>query len=199
MAAGAELGWDTGGSVVLKATAEQVRLRPDLGHVWRSITSPGGMRTAWAALTAEVGPPETAHYVVQPTAGAGVPVEVTAVEDPLLGPVVSVGVSGVTTTLLGDRAYRIPPLTDRDVRAMVRELRAAPLLLGWRGRPPADVAALEDVLHRVARLTDDLPEVSRVVLQPVLVGTRGVSVVGARAAVAPPPSRSDWFTRRLGG
>jgi acyl-CoA synthetase (NDP forming) len=127
----------------------------------------------------------------------GVPVEVRAVEDPLFGPLLSVGVSGVPTDLLGDRAWRIPPLTDRDAATMVRELRAAPLLLGWRGRPPADLSALEDLLHRVSRLLDDFPEVAALSVEPALVATRGLHVVGAAALVSAPAPRSDWFTRRL--
>src|SRR5439155_938591 len=82
-----------------------------------------------------------------------------AVEDPLFGAVVSVGVGGIATELLGDRAYRAVPLTDVDAAEMVRSLRAAALLLGWRGADAVDVAALEDLLLRVSVLLDELAEV----------------------------------------
>ncbi|HEX6578004.1 MAG TPA: GNAT family N-acetyltransferase [Jiangellaceae bacterium] len=191
--AGERLGW----TVVLKATAAHLRHRPDLADVWRNIDTPDEMRDAWATMCRTLVDPAKAGCVVQPMAPPGVPVTVRAQEDALFGPVVSFGVSGVTTELLGDRSYRIPPLTDVDAAAMVREIKAAPLLLGYRGAAMADLRAVEDLLHRVSRLTDDLPEVADVELGPVLVGTQGLAVVNASADVATPDPRSAWYTRRL--
>ncbi|HSK26528.1 MAG TPA: GNAT family N-acetyltransferase [Jiangellales bacterium] len=194
VAAGERLGWD----VVLKATAPHLRHRPDLADVWRNIDTEAEMRDAWDTMRHTLADPAEAGFVVQKMAPGGVPVVVFAREDDLFGPIISFGVSGVTTELMGDRSYRIPPLTDRDAAGMVAEIKAAPLLSGYRGGEVADVAALEDVLHRVSRLIDDLPEVSHLELDPVLVGPRSLSVVNAVAHVAPPPQRSDWYTRRLG-
>ena len=191
--AGEQLGW----TVVLKATAAHLRHRPDLADVWRNIDTPDEMRDAWTTMCRTLADPAKADFVVQPMAPPGVPVTVRAQEDALFGPVVSFGVSGVTTELLGDRSYRIPPLTDVDAAAMVREVKAAPLLLGYRGGAMADVRAVEDLLHRVSRLTDDLPEVADVELGPVLVGTEGLAVVNASAHVATPDPRSTWYARRL--
>jgi acyl-CoA synthetase (NDP forming)/RimJ/RimL family protein N-acetyltransferase len=191
--AGERLGW----TVVLKATAPHLRHRPDLADVWRNIDTPDEMRDAWATMCRTLTDPATAGCVVQPMAPPGVPVTVRAQEDALFGPVVSFGVSGVTTELLGDRSYRIPPLTDVDAAEMVREVKAAPLLLGYRGGAMADVRAVEDLLHRVSRLIDDLPEVADIELGPVLVGTEGLAVVNASAHVATPDPRSTWYTRRL--
>jgi len=124
---------------------------------------------------------------------------ITTVEDPLFGPVVSFGLGGVATDLLGDRAYRIPPLTDVDVRELVRSVRAAPLLFGHRGAKPTDVAALEDLLARVAQLADDLPELAELVLDPVLAAPDGVEVLGATARLAHPDVRADRGPRTLPG
>jgi acyl-CoA synthetase (NDP forming)/RimJ/RimL family protein N-acetyltransferase len=191
--AGERLGW----TVVLKATAAHLSHRPDMADVWRNIDTPDEMRDAWDTMCRTLGDPAKGECVVQPMAPPGVPVTVRADEDALFGPVVSFGVHGVTTELLGDRSYRIPPLTDVDAAAMVREVKAAPLLLGHRGGTVADLAAVEDLLHRVSRLTDDLPEVADVELGPVLVGTRGLAVVNASAHVATPDPRSSWYARRL--
>ncbi|HET6687181.1 MAG TPA: GNAT family N-acetyltransferase [Jiangellaceae bacterium] len=191
--AGEQLGW----TVVLKATAAHLRHRPDLADVWRNIDTPDEMRDAWTTMCRTLADPAKGDFVVQPMAPPGVPVTVRAQEDALFGPVVSFGVSGVTTELLGDRSYRIPPLTDVDAAEMVREVKAAPLLLGYRGGAMADVRAVEDLLHRVSRLIDDLPEVADVELGPVLVGTAGLAVVNASAHVATPDPRSTWYARRL--
>jgi acyl-CoA synthetase (NDP forming)/GNAT superfamily N-acetyltransferase len=194
IAAGERLGWD----VVLKATAPHLRHRPDLADVWRNIGGAEEMRHAWVTMSSMLADPANAGFVVQPMAPPGVPVAVRAEQDPLFGPVVSFGVAGVTTKLLGDRAYRIPPLTDVDAAGMIREVRAAPLLLGYRGGVIADLSAVEDLLHRVSKMSDDLPELADLELNPVLVATAGLAVVNASASIAPSDPRSDWYTRRLG-
>jgi acyl-CoA synthetase (NDP forming) len=83
---------------------------------------------------------------------------------------------------------------------MVREIKAAPLLLGYRGSAPVDTAALERLLLRVAQLKDDLPEVRELDLSLVAVGTSGATVLTAAGRVAPAvEARSDWFARRMAG
>ena len=109
---------------------------------------------------------------------------VRSLEDPLYGPVLSIGLSGDASDLLGDVAFGIPPLTDVDVADLVRAPRAAPRLFGYRGLPPLDVAALEDVVARVAVLSDALPEIRHLELNPVVVGEHGVTVLAARVTLA---------------
>ena len=121
---------------------------------------------------------------------------VRATEDDLYGPVVAFGLGGDATELLGDISYRIPPLTARDVSEMVRSVRAAPRLLGHRGLPGVDVAALEDVVARMSMLTDDLPEVAEAVLNPVIVGEQGVRIASAVVTLAH-PLRQDAGRRSL--
>ena len=114
--AGRDLGWD----VVLKATAEHLRERPDQAHVWRNVDTPAEMRDGWHSLTGRITTRSEARFVVQKNAPPGVPVAIRSIEDPLFGPVVSFGISGPLIELLADKAYRIPPLAQRDAAAMVR-------------------------------------------------------------------------------
>ena len=95
------------------------------------------------------------------------------VQDPVFGPLVQVGAGGVPTDLMKDRAARLLPLTDRDARDMMGSLRIAPLLTGFRDAPPLDVAALTDVLHRVARLAADLPSVAELDINPLILCPSG--------------------------
>ena len=139
------------------------------------------------------------RLVVQRMAAPGVAVVVATREDPLFGPVVTFGLGGVATELLEDRAYRIPPLEPRDAAEMVRSVRAAPLLFGYRGAEPVDVTAVEGLLLRVSRLGDDLPELAHLELDPVLVTPDGLTVLGATARVATPASRTDRGPRSLPG
>jgi len=194
VAAAEEFGWD----VVLKATAEHLRDRPDMAHVWRNIDTEAEMRDAWRTMQADLDDPGTAGFIVQKRAPAGVPVSISGMEDPLFGPVVSFGVSGPATELLGDRSYRIPPMHSGDAADMVREIRSAPLLFGYRGSVEVDVAAIERLLLQVAQLKNDLPQVCGLDLNLVLVGPGGATVLNAAGAVEPvADARSDWFVRRL--
>ena len=153
------------------------------------------MRTAWTALQRH----QEGDVIVQPMAVPGVATIVSVTEDPSFGALVSFGVGGVATDLLGDRAYRACILpNDVDAAELVRGPRAAPLLFGWRGAAEADVAALEDIVARIGLLADQLPEVSRLELNPVLVASRGLAVLHADIAVTPPRDRCyDTGPRRL--
>ena len=194
VAAGEQLGWN----VVLKATAERLRQRPDLAHVHRGIQDADDMHEAWETMRTTVGSPRTAGFVVQRTAPPGVPVSVRGLEDPLFGPLVSFGMSGFVSDLLGDRALRIPPLDRRDAEEMVREIKAAPLLSGYRGSVPVGTAAVETLLLKVAQLKNDLPEVRSLELSLVLVTGEGAHVLSAGARVEPAANaRTGWFERRL--
>jgi acyl-CoA synthetase (NDP forming) len=192
---------DLGYEVILKATAEQWRMRPDLADIWRHIHDESDMREAWAEMTRTFGvaaDPGRAQFVVQKMAPPGVPVVISALEDVSFGPVVTFGLSGVATDLLGDRSYRMPPLTTRDAAEMVREVRAAPLLYGYRGTEPVDISAIENLLHRVSRLTLDLEEVVRLDLRSVLVSAQGATVLDTCIRIAPNEKpRQDTPARRL--
>jgi acyl-CoA synthetase (NDP forming)/GNAT superfamily N-acetyltransferase len=194
VAAGEQLGWN----VVLKATAERLRQRPDLAHVQREIQDAEHMREAWRRMRVSVGAPRAAGFVVQRNAPPGVPVGVRGLEDPLFGPLVSFGMSGFVSDLLGDRVLRIPPLDRRDAAEMVSEIKAAPLLTGYRGSAPVDVDAVETLLLKVAQLKNDLPEVRSLDLPLVLVSGEGAHVLSAEATVEPAANaRTGWFERRL--
>jgi len=192
--AGEALGWD----VVLKATAEPLRQRPDLGHVWRNIADGDEMAHAFQTLTKVASGVEDPGFVVMRTAPPGVPVRLDGLEDPLFGPAVSFSISGAITELVGDRAYLIPPITSLDAEEAVRSIKAAPLLFGHRGSDPVDVAAVEDLFRRVAHLKNDLQQVCAIDLSLVHATVDGVAVLDATVRVEPVKDpRSDWFTRRL--
>ena len=194
LAAGDELGWE----VVLKATADHLRQRPDLAHVWRNIDDAADMTDAWKALSGRVRDPAHAGFVVQKESPPGVPVAIHSIEDPLFGPVISFSISGALTELLGDRSYRIPPLSRADAAAMVREIKSSPLLFGYRGSEVVDVAEVERLLRRVGQLQSDFPQVRSLDLPLVLAGDRGATVLSARARLEPVADlRSSWFVRRL--
>ncbi|MEU3850420.1 GNAT family N-acetyltransferase [Streptomyces sp. NPDC029554] len=183
--------------VALKATAPHLRHRADLGGVRLDLADEEQLRRSYAELTELFGAPDELRPVVQRMAPRGVDVVVRAVIDPAAGAVLSFGLAGAASQLLGDTAHRLIPVTDREAGTLVRSIRTAPLLFGWRGSAPADTRALEELLLRVSRLVDDHPEVVAVTLEPVVVASHGLSVLGASVRLAPPPARDDLGPRTL--
>lgn len=183
--------------VALKTTAPHLRHRPDLGGVRLDLATEEQLRTAYAELTEVLGKPAELQPVVQAMVPRGVDTLVRSAIDPAVGAVLSFGLSGAASELLGDMSHRLVPATDRDAAELVRSIRTAPLLFGWRGSSPVDTPALEELLLRVSRLVDDHPEVVAVSLEPVVVASGGLSVLGATVRLAPPPPRTDLGPRRL--
>jgi acyl-CoA synthetase (NDP forming)/GNAT superfamily N-acetyltransferase len=122
----------------------------------------------------------------------GVKVRVGFTQEPVFGPVVRFGLAGVP----GDGAARLTPLTDTDAQSLIRGA-AGPLLLGQGGSPAADTAALAEVLLRVSRLADDLPEVAELDLNPVIARPDGARATAARVRISPSRPAQDPFLRRL--
>ncbi|MFJ9634345.1 GNAT family N-acetyltransferase [Streptomyces sp. NPDC101175] len=195
--AAAEAARTLGYPVALKATAPHLRHRADLGGVRLDLTDEDRLRRAYAELGDLFGSPEELRPVVQRMAPRGVDTVVRAVIDPAAGAVLSFGLAGAASQLLGDIAHRLVPVTDREAGSLVRSIRTAPLLFGWRGSTPVDTPALEELLLRVSRLVDDHPEVVAVTLEPVVVAAHGLSVLGASVRLAPPPVRDDLGPRTL--
>ncbi|WP_329138963.1 bifunctional acetate--CoA ligase family protein/GNAT family N-acetyltransferase [Streptomyces sp. NBC_00670] len=193
----AEAARTLGYPVALKATAPHLRHRADLGGVRLDLADESQLRRAYTELTELFGGPEELRPVVQGMAPRGVDTVVRAVIDPAAGAVLSFGLAGAASQLLGDTAHRLVPVTDRDASSLVRAIRTAPLLFGWRGSAPVDTPALEELMLRLSRLVDDHPEVVAVTLEPVVVAPHGAAVLGATVRLAPPPARDDLGPRTL--
>jgi acyl-CoA synthetase (NDP forming) len=186
---------DLGEAVVMKTVVRTWRHRSDLAGVRTGLTDVEAVRTAYQQLTQLSG---SAEVAVQAQVPPGLPVVVELRDDPSFGSLVSFGLAGVVTELLGDRAYCATPLTTMDAHTLVRAPRAAPLLDGYRGSRPMDLAALEDLLLRVGQLADHVPELRSLALDPILVAERGAYPTSIRAILGPPPGPRDQGPRRLG-
>src|SRR5690606_33542823 len=176
---------------------EILRHRADLGGVRLDLRTPDELTSAMATMVRnlEAVGRESLGFDVQVMAPAGVACVVRGTEDDLYGPVVSYGRGRHAVELVDDASSRSPPLAVVDVAQMVRSAKASPRLFGHRGLPVLAVRALENVVARVSVLTDDLPEVREVLLNPVLVARRGASLLSAVVEVSPP--RSEEHTSEL--
>jgi acyl-CoA synthetase (NDP forming)/GNAT superfamily N-acetyltransferase len=184
-----------GGPVVLTAEASGAGREPEAGAVELDLHGEQEVRTAYRRLAAALGDRMTG-VLVQPMLTGGVEVLAGVVTEPVFGPLVVFGLGGIAADVLGDHTARLTPLTDQDADDMIREIRAAPLLLGHRGTPAVDTGALADVLLRVSRLADDIPEVAELDLNPVIARPAGACAVNARIRLSPVRS-ADPFLRRL--
>ncbi|MEW1629185.1 GNAT family N-acetyltransferase [Streptomyces sp. NPDC089173] len=193
VAAAARLGYP----VALKTTAPHLRHRADLGGVRLDLADEDALRRAYGEFTELLGKPAELLPVVQSMAPRGVDTVVRASIDAAAGAILSFGLAGAPSELLGDTAHRLVPATDRDAAELIRSIKAAPVLFGWRGSAPVDTPALEELLLRLSRLVDDHPEVVSVALEPVVVAPAGLTVLGASVRLAPPPPRGDLGPRRL--
>ena len=121
--------------------------------------------------------------LVQPMLNGGAELLAGVVQDPVFGPLVAFGPGGVFAELIGDAGFRIAPLTDMDAKELVETGKAGKLVAGFRGAQAADGAALEELLHRLATLAEDIPSVAELDLNPVLARTDGCVALDARVRV----------------
>ncbi len=133
--------------------------------------------------------------LVQPLVAGAAELLAGAVQDPVFGPLVAFGPGGVFAELIGDAHFRLAPLTDLDARELVRGGKAGRLVGGFRGKPPADEASLVDLLLRLSKLAEEVPEVAELDLNPVLALPDRCVAVDARvriAAQAPQRRPKSW-------
>lgn len=182
--------------VAIKSTDRHLRHRLDLGGVRLQIDSADQLREAVASMRRTL-PVGSEQLDVQAMAPTGQAVVVTATEDPLVGPVLSFGIAGDAVKLLDDRAHRVPPLTDQDIRDMIREPKAAQKLFGYEGQPPVAVAALEDLMIRLALIKDRHPQIARLDLNPVLLSSEHLTVLSADVRLGDPRQRTDSARRAM--
>jgi acyl-CoA synthetase (NDP forming) len=175
------------GPVVLKA--EMPRLVPgtDASAVELDLHTEAEVRAAYRRLADRFGR-RLSKVLVQRMVAGGTEVKIGVTDDRVFGPLVVFGP--------GDHAARLTPLTDTNADALIRSIDASPRLLGQRGVPTTNLGTLRELLLRVSRLADDLPEVTELDLSPVIARPHGVFATDARIKVTPCPPQ-DPFLRRL--
>jgi acyl-CoA synthetase (NDP forming) len=174
-----------GGPVALKATGPRLLHKTEAGGV-RLDLDPAEVTAVAEEMRGRLEAAGTAPtgFLVQRMAAEGAEMIIGVIHDRQFGPVIACGAGGVLVELIKDVSVRLAPISARDAREMVEELRTRPLLTGYRGSPPRDVGALEDAILRVASLVEDLPQIQELDLNPILIHTQGATIVDARVKVA---------------
>ena len=184
-----------GGPVVLRADVPGLLRTSDARDVLTGLPGSDEVRRGFRLLR-EVFGSRLAGVIVQPVVTGGVEVMISVLHEQVAGPLVLFGADGAADDALTDRAARLAPLTDSDADDLIRSVRAAPRLLGLRGGRPADLAALRDMLLRVSRMVEDLPQIAELELSPVIARPDGIQAVDGRIRIqAAEPA--DAHLRRL--
>jgi acyl-CoA synthetase (NDP forming) len=173
--------------IVLKIVSPQITHKSDVGGVALGLTSADDVAAAFDRITASAKqhvPNATIDGVaVQRMEKQGVEVIVGITKDPQFGPVMMFGLGGVLVEVLKDVAFRVVPIEDRDARQMIEEIKGYPLLQGYRGQDPVDLAKLRVLLLKVSSFIEAHPEVAELDLNPVFAYKDGAIAVDARIVI----------------
>ena len=185
---------EIGGAIALKAIAPGLVHKTEAGAVRLHLNGAEAVRAAAREMSERLSP---SGFVVQKMmAKRGVEMLVGVVHDPQFGPVVACGAGGVQVELLKDVSVRLTPLAKEDASEMIRELKTYPLLRGFRGSVPCDVAALEDGLLRVGAMVEDLLQIAELDCNPFVVHETGATILDARIRVTAVEPRPLMGVRR---
>ncbi|HEU4369662.1 MAG TPA: bifunctional acetate--CoA ligase family protein/GNAT family N-acetyltransferase [Methylomirabilota bacterium] len=195
-AAAAELGFP----VAVKLHSETVTHKTDVGGVRLGVADAEAVRQAYAAIEAGVraarGDGHFQGVTVQPMVRLeGYELIVGSTIDPQFGPVLLFGAGGQLVEVLGDRALGLPPLTTTLARRMMERTRIFTALRGIRGRPPVDLARLEEVLVRVSHLVVEQPWVKELDINPLLASPEAVVALDARVVLHAPDTPAAELPR----
>lgn len=187
----AALAAQAGYPVAVKLASHQIVHKTEVGGVQLNLANEEEVRKAFHSMKTRLAETDQLDamegVLVQPMVTGGAEVMIGVTDDPLFGPLIAFGFGGIHVEIFGDVQFRITPLTDRDAAEMIRGIKAYRLLTGYRGQTSADLEALEEMLLRVSRLVEEIPEISELDLNPIfaLPPGQGCRIVDARIRVQP--------------
>ena len=185
-----ELSRKTGFPVVMKVISPDVIHKSDSGGVKLGLKNVTQAAAAYSEILSSV----KKHYPkakiqgvsIQKMARPGVEVIVGMTKDAQFGPVLMFGIGGILVEVLKDVSFRVVPLTKRDAREMIKEIKGYPLLEGYRGQEPADIPYLEDLILKVSEFVDKNTEIKELDLNPLFAYKEGAVAVDARIILESP-------------
>lgn len=186
VAAAQEIGFP----VVIKVVSPEIVHKSDVGGVVVGVASAEDVQREVDALFTRIRERQPDAHVdgvlVQRMVAGGHETIVGITRDRMFGPLVMFGLGGIYVEALHDVVFRVAPIDDREAGGMVEGIRGARLLHGIRGQPPADRAALVDVLRRIAQLAADIPEIQELDINPLVALESGAVAADARVRVGAP-------------
>jgi acyl-CoA synthetase (NDP forming) len=175
--------------VAVKLASSKIVHKTEIGGVQLNLQNDEAVRQAFMAIHDRLAGENKLDcmdgVLVQSMISGGVELMIGITQDPSFGPLIGFGLGGIHVEILKDVCFRITPITDFDAKDMVRSIRGYRLLEGYRGHPPADIPAIEELLLRVARLVEEVPNISELDLNPVMAlpPGQGCLILDARIGV----------------
>jgi len=170
--------------IVLKIVSPDVIHKFDVGGVVLNLKSPSEVKDAYQNILKNIKKhkpdAKILGVLVQEMAPTSTEVIVGATKDPQFGPALMFGLGGIFVEVLKDVTFRIAPITESDARQMITEVKAYPILKGYRGQPPADIDAIVNILLNTSKLVMDHQEIKELDLNPIMVYEKGAKTVDAR-------------------
>ncbi len=170
--------------VVLKIVSPDIIHKSDVGGVIVGIKNQRDVRTSYKQIMRNVKKhnpdAKIAGILVQEMAPSGTEVIVGSIKDPQFGPAIMFGLGGVFVEVLKDVTFRIAPITEDEACEMISEVKAYPLLKGYRNTPPSDLKAITKILVNTSKLVMEHPEIKELDLNPIMVYEKGAKTVDAR-------------------
>jgi len=175
---------EIGFPVVLKIVSPDIVHKFDVGGVILNLKNRRQVCEAYKKIISNVrrSKPDAriVGILVQEMALSSTEVIVGMTKDPQFGQALMFGLGGIFVEVLKDVSFRVAPITERDAREMITEIKGYPLLRGYRGMPPADVDTIVQILLKTSKLVMEHPEVDQLDLNPIMVYEKGAKVVDAR-------------------
>lgn len=170
--------------VVLKIVSPDVVHKSDVGGVAVNLKDSRSVREAYSQILKNVkkhnAKAKIVGVLVQEMAPQSTEVIVGVTKDPQFGPAIMFGLGGIFVEVLKDVTFRIAPITEDEAREMITEVKAYPLLKGYRNSPPVDIAAIVGILLKTSKLAMEHQEIKELDLNPVMVYEKGAKTVDAR-------------------
>jgi len=175
---------EMGFPVVLKINSPDVVHKSDSGGVKLGLANATQVGKAYSEIISSIKQAYPEAQIqgvsVQPMASPGVEVIVGISKDPQFGPVIMFGLGGILVEVLKDISFRIVPVTERDAREMIREIKGYPILEGYRGQKPASIPALEKLIVKVSQFIEKNPQIKELDLNPIFAYPDKAVAVDAR-------------------
>jgi acetyl-CoA synthetase (ADP-forming) len=175
---------EIGYPVVLKIVSPDILHKSDVGGVIVNLKTATEVKKAYKQILENVTKhkkdAKIAGVLVQEMMPSGTEVIVGAIKDPQFGPTVMFGLGGIFVEVLKDVTFRVAPLTEEEACEMITEVKAYPLLKGYRNTPPADVGAIITILLKTSKLVMEHQEIKELDLNPIMVYEKGAKTVDAR-------------------
>jgi acetyltransferase len=163
--------------VAVKLDSPTITHKTDVGGVILNVGSKAEVEKAYNTIRKNLEKlgkeKEMTGVAIQQMMSGGIETIVGVTQDPSFGPLMMFGSGGVYAELIKDVTMKIHPITDLDAEEMINSLKMSKLFEGYRGSPPADTVAIQNLLLRVSAMIEDIPEIAEMDLNPVNVMPRG--------------------------